>query len=94
MGGAWAGTAGQEGASVRMTRKGWVGAGEAGPKIRVEGAGPEGRDAEFSGSEVGEGGGDDVVAGLAVNAGWLGSRTEVSTQSATLEPKVETFLEL
>ena len=77
--GAWAGTAGQEGARARITRQGWVGAGEAVPKVRVEGTGQEGRDAEFSGSEFGEGYGDGVVAGLAVNAGWLGLCTELST---------------
>ena len=54
-----------------MTKQGWVGAGEAGPKIRAECAGPEGRDAKFSGSEVGEGGGDNIVAGLAVNTVWV-----------------------
>ena len=77
-----------------MISQAWVGAGEARPKVRAEGAGLEGRDAEFSGSEVGEGGGDDVVAGLAVNVGWVRSCTDVYTQSATIEPKVETFLEL
>ena len=50
--GAWAGTAGQEGARARMTRQGWVRAGESGPKVREEGAGPERRDAEFSGRKL------------------------------------------
>ena len=70
IGGVRGGTSKKGGDGVRITGKGWVGAGEAGPKVRAEGAGPEGRDAEFSGSEVGEGGGDDVVAGLAVNVAW------------------------
>ena len=69
--GAWAGTARQKVARARMTRQGWVGAGEAVPKVRVEGTGQEGRDAEFSGSEFNEGYGDGVVTGLAVNAVWV-----------------------
>ena len=48
----------------------------------------------MAGSEVGDGDVDDVVAGLAVEAGWVGFCTEVSTQLAMLESKVEIFLEL
>ena len=48
----------------------------------------------MAGSEVGDGDVDDVVARLAVEAGWVGFCTEVSTQLAMLESKVEIFLEL
>ena len=54
-----------------MTRQGWIGAGESEPEVRVDGARSEVRDDEISGSKVVEGGGDDVVAGLAVNAVWV-----------------------
>ena len=58
-GGSGAGTAGQVGSGVRMNDQGWVGAEEAGPEFGEEFAGPEGRDAEFSGSKVSDGDGDD-----------------------------------
>ena len=60
-GGARAGTAGQGGARVRMTGHSWVGAGESGPEVGAEGAGPEGLNANLSGSKFGDGDGDEVV---------------------------------
>ena len=42
-----------------MNMQGWVGSREARPEVGEEGAGPEGRDAEFSGSKVSDGDGDD-----------------------------------
>ena len=86
--------AGQGGGGVRMSGWGWVGAGGAVPEVREEGAGPEGKDAELSGSKVG----DDYVdeedlSGLSVEAGW-GSCTVVFRRIATLEYKVENCLKL
>ena len=70
-GGDGAGTAREGGTRFGMTGKVWVGDGEAGPGVEVEGAGPEGRDAESSVSRVS---GDEGVfeggAGLTVEAGW------------------------
>ena len=53
-----------------MNGQGWIRAGESGPEVGVEGAGPEGRDARSSWSEVGDGDDDDGdFYGLAVKAG-------------------------
>ena len=54
----------------------------------------EGRDVKASGSDFGDGNGDDVGSGLAVEAGWVGSFTEVSTRLYTLDSKVYIFLKL
>ena len=75
----------------RVTGWGWVGAGGAGPEVGAESYGPGGRDAKFSGIEVGDGGvaeheGD--LAGLAVEAGWGACRV-VYTLITTLVSKVE-----
>ena len=77
--------AGQGGVGVRLTGRGWVGAGGAGQEVGEGGAGPEGGGAKLSGSEVGEGDGD--LSGLAAEAGWR-SYSVVSTEIATLESKV------
>ena len=78
------------GAGVRVTGRGWVRVGGTGPEVGEEGSRPGGRDAESSGSEVGEGDEDkyEGISGLAVEAG-RGSCSVVSTQIATLEFKVE-----
>ena len=89
MGGSGAGMSGQGRARVRTTGQGWVRDGEAGPEVRADGAGLEGRDAESSGTEVGDVDIDDLVAGLAVKSGWVGYCTEVSTLFAPLKSKVE-----
>ena len=82
---------GQERGGVRVTGRGWVGAEGARTEVGVEGARPGGGDAESSGSEVGEGDGDEYggdLAGLAAEVGWEGCRI-VATIRATLESKVE-----
>ena len=77
--------AGKGGGVVRVTRRGWVRAGGSGPEVGTEGAGPEGRESELSGSEVGEGDGakDEDLAGIVVKSG-RGSCIGVSTQIAML----------
>ena len=60
------------GGGVRVIGRGWVGDRGAGPEFGAEGDGLEERDAESSGSKVGEGdkAEDGYIAGLAVKAGW------------------------
>ena len=73
------------GGGVRVTRRSWFGAGGPGQEVGTEGAGPEGRESELSGSEVGEGDGakDGDLAGIVVKSG-RGSCIGVSTQIAML----------
>ena len=78
-----------------MTGQGWVRAGEAGPEVGAEGAGQDGEDTKLSRSGISNDDDDEVlVVLLSVEVVWVGTCTKVSTQLATLESKVDFFLNL